>query len=155
MPERILVVDDEDIIRESLAFVLRKEGYTVHEAENGLAAYNKLVEESFDLVITDLEMPQMKGIELLEEIKKLNIQTSVVIITAFGSLDTAISALRNGASDYLLKPVEFDELIIKIKRLFEIKNLLMENRLLRKEVQRNYDFENIIGKVLQLKKFMK
>ncbi|MGA7721375.1 MAG: sigma-54 dependent transcriptional regulator [Ignavibacteriaceae bacterium] len=152
MPERILVVDDEDIIRESLAFVLRKEGYTVHEAENGLAAYNKLVEESFDLVITDLEMPQMKGIELLEEIKKLNIQTSVVIITAFGSLDTAISALRNGASDYLLKPVEFDELIIKIKRLFEIKNLLMENRLLRKEVQRNYDFENIIGKSTAIKK---
>ena len=152
MPERILVVDDEDIIRESLAFVLRKEGYSVQEAENGLVAYNKLMEESFDLVITDLEMPEMKGIELLEEIKKLNIQTSVVIITAFGSLDTAISALRNGASDYLLKPVEFDELIIKIKRLFDIKNLLIENRLLRKEVQRNYDFENIIGKSTAIKK---
>jgi two-component system response regulator PilR (NtrC family) len=152
MPEKILVVDDEDIIRESLAFVLRKEGYTVQEAENGLAAYNMLVEESFDLVITDLEMPQMKGIELLEEIKKLNIQTSVVIITAFGSLDTAISALRNGASDYLLKPVEFDELIIKIKRLFDVKSLLMENRLLRKEVQRTYDFENIIGKSAAIKK---
>jgi DNA-binding NtrC family response regulator len=152
MPERILVVDDEDIIRESLAFVLRKEGYTVQEAENGLVAYNKLVEESFDLVITDLEMPEMKGIELLEEIKKLNIQTSVVIITAFGSLDTAISALRNGASDYLLKPVEFDELIIKIKRLFDVKNLLMENRLLRKEVQRNFDFEHIVGKSTAIKK---
>jgi two-component system response regulator PilR (NtrC family) len=152
MPERILVVDDEDIIRESLAFILRKEGYTVQEAENGLVAYNKLIEESFDLVITDLEMPEMKGIELLEEIKKLNIQTSVVIITAFGSLDTAISALRNGASDYLLKPVEFDELIIKIKRLFDMKNLLIENRLLRKEVQRTYDFENIIGKSVAIKK---
>jgi len=152
MPERILVVDDEDIIRESLAFILRKEDYTVQEAENGLVAYNKLIEESFDLVITDLEMPEMKGIELLEEIKKLNIQTSVVIITAFGSLDTAISALRNGASDYLLKPVEFDELIIKIKRLFDMKNLLIENRLLRKEVQRTYDFENIIGKSVAIKK---
>jgi two-component system response regulator PilR (NtrC family) len=152
MPERILVVDDEDIIRESLAFVLKKEGYTVQEAENGLVAYNRLIEESFDLVITDLEMPEMKGIELLEEIKKLNIQTSVVIITAFGSLDTAISALRNGASDYLLKPVEFDELIIKIKRLFDVKNLLMENRLLRKEVQRDYDFENIIGKSVAIRK---
>jgi DNA-binding NtrC family response regulator len=152
MPERILVVDDEDIIRESLTFILRKEGYNVQEAENGLVAYNKLVEESFDLVITDLEMPEMKGIELLEEIKKLNIQTSVVIITAFGSLDTAISALRNGASDYLLKPVEFDELIIKIKRLFDVKSLLIENRLLRKEVQRNYDFENIIGKSTAIRK---
>ncbi|MDR3626132.1 MAG: sigma-54 dependent transcriptional regulator, partial [Ignavibacteriaceae bacterium] len=145
-------VDDEDIIRESLTFVLRKEGYTVQEAENGLAAYNKLLEDSYDLVITDLEMPEMKGIELLDEIKKLNIQTSVVIITAFGSLDTAISALRNGASDYLLKPVEFDELIIKIKRLFEVKDLLIENRLLRKEIQRNFDFENIVGKSVAIKK---
>ncbi len=152
MPERILVVDDEDIIRESLTFVLKKEGYTVQEAENGMAAYNKLLEESFDLVITDLEMPEMKGIELLEEIKKLNIQTSVVIVTAFGSLDTAISAMRNGASDYLLKPVEFDELLIKIRRLFEVKNLLLENRLLRKEIQRNFDFERIVGKSPAIKK---
>jgi two-component system response regulator PilR (NtrC family) len=152
MAERILVVDDEDIIRESLTFVLKKEGYYVQEAENGLAAYNKLLEETFDLVITDLEMPEMKGIELLEEIKKLNIQTSVIIITAFGSLDTAICALRSGASDYLLKPVEFDELLIKIRRLFDVKNLLLENRLLRKEVQRNFDFENIIGKSPAIKK---
>ena len=152
MSERILVVDDEDIIRESLTFILKKEGYYVQEAENGLAAYNKLLKETFDLVITDLEMPEMKGIELLEEIKKLNIQTSVIIITAFGSLDTAICALRSGASDYLLKPVEFDELLIKIRRLFDVKNLLLENRLLRKEVQRNFDFENIIGKSSAIKK---
>ncbi len=152
MAERILVVDDEDIIRESLSFVLKKEGYFVQEAENGRVAYNKLLEETFDLVITDLEMPEMKGIELLEEIKKLNIQTSVVIITAFGSLDTAISALRNGASDYLLKPIEFDELLIKIKRLFEVRNLILENRLLKKEIQRNFDFENIIGKSPAIKK---
>ncbi len=152
MPERILVVDDEDIIRESLTFVLKKEGYYVDEAENGRVAYNKLLEETYDLVITDLEMPEMKGIELLDEIKKLNIQTSVIIITAFGSLDTAICALRTGASDYLLKPVEFDELLIKIKRLFEVKNLLLENRLLRKEVQRNFDFENIVGKSPAIKK---
>ena len=152
MSERILVVDDEEIIRESLTFVLKKEGYYVQEAENGLAAYNKLLEETFDLVITDLEMPEMKGIELLEEVKKLNIQTSVIIITAFGSLDTAICALRNGASDYLLKPIEFDELLIKIKRLFEVKNLLLENRILRKEVQRNFDFEKIVGKSTAIKK---
>ena len=146
MSERILVVDDEDIIRESLSFVLKKEGYAVEEAENGKVAYNKILEESFDLVITDLEMPQMKGTQLIEEIKKLNIQTSVIIVTAFGSLDTAINALRNGATDYILKPVEFDELLIKVKRLFEVKNLLLENRILKKEIQRNYDFSDIVGK---------
>lgn len=146
MSERILVVDDEDIIRESLSFVLKKEGYTVEEAENGKVAYDKILEESFDLVITDLEMPQMKGTQLIEEIQKLNIQTSVIIVTAFGSLDTAINALRNGATDYILKPVEFDELLIKVKRLFEVKNLLLENRILKKEIQRNYDFSDIVGK---------
>lgn len=152
MAERILVVDDEDIIRESLSFILKKEGYYVQEAENGRIAHEKLLEETFDLVITDLEMPELKGLELLQEIKKLNIQTSVIIVTAFGSLDTAISALRNGASDYILKPVEFDELLIKVKRLFEVKDIVLENRILRKEIQRNFDFENIIGKSSAIQK---
>ncbi|HVO74404.1 MAG TPA: sigma-54 dependent transcriptional regulator [Ignavibacteriaceae bacterium] len=150
MSERILVVDDEEIIRESLSYVLKKEGYTVEEAANGKAALDKLLQEPFDLVITDLEMPVMKGIRLLEEVKKLNIQTYVIIITAYGSLDSAISALRAGASDYILKPIEFDEILIKIKRLFEIKELLLENQVLRKEIQRNYDFENLVGKSPQI-----
>jgi DNA-binding NtrC family response regulator len=145
MNERILVVDDEQIIRESLSYVLKKEGYTVQEAENGKVAYDIVLKESFDLVVTDLEMPEMKGIELLEKIKKLDLQTVVVVVTAYGSLDTAIAALRSGASDYILKPVEFDELLIKINRLLEMKNLLLENKVLRKEIQREYDFENIIG----------
>jgi len=115
MQNKILVVDDEKIIRESLSYILKKEGYEVEEAENGKVAYNILRERSFDLVITDLEMPEMKGIELLEQIRKLNVQTSTVVITAYGSLETAISALRNGASDYILKPIEFDELLIKVK----------------------------------------
>lgn len=152
MSEKILVVDDEQIIRESLAYVLRNENYEVDEAEDGLAAYELLLKNSYDLVITDLEMPRMKGIELLGKIKQLNIQTDVIIITAFGSLNTAISALRNGASDYILKPMEFDEIILKIKRLFEVRNLLLENRILRNEIQRHYDFENIIGKSKPIKK---
>ncbi|NWF88532.1 MAG: sigma-54-dependent Fis family transcriptional regulator [Ignavibacteriaceae bacterium] len=146
MSQKILVVDDEDIIRESLSFVLKKEGYLVEEAENGKAAYDKIIQDSFDLIITDLEMPGMKGIQLIDEIQKLNIQTSIIIITAYGSLDTAIAALRNGASDYILKPIEFDEILIKIKKLLEIKDILLENRILKKEIQRTYDFENIVGK---------
>ena len=94
----------------------------------------------------------MKGIQLLEEIKKLDIQSVVVVVTAYGSLDTAIAALRSGASDYILKPVEFDEMIIKIKRLLEMKNLLLENRVLRKEIQREYDFENIVGNSQSIKR---
>jgi len=152
MTHKILVVDDEEIIRDSIYYVLEKEGYIVEKAENGKAAYDIIANNHFDLVITDIEMPVMKGSELLEKIKTLDVQTSVIIITAFGSLDTAISALRNGASDYILKPVEFDELLIKAKRLFENKDLLLENRVLREEIHRKYDFDNIVGKSASIKK---
>ena len=93
MSERILVVDDEEIIRESLSFVLKKEGYFVEEAENGKIAYDMVLQDSYDLIITDIEMPGMKGTQLLEEVKKINIQTLIVIITAYGSLETDISAM--------------------------------------------------------------
>jgi len=152
MPKRILVVDDEQIIRESISYVLTKENYEVSEAENGKIAYEKLLENPFDLVITDLEMPEMKGVELLEKIRDLSVQTSTMVVTAYGSLDTAISALRSGASDYILKPIEFDELLIKVKKLFEIKNLLTENQIMRNEIQRNTDDLKIVGKSRQIKK---
>ena len=151
MAERILVVDDEEIIRESLSYILKKEGFYVEEAANGKIALDKFRENSFDLVITDLEMPVMKGVELMEQVKTLNVQTAIMVITAFGSLETAISALRNGASDYILKPVEFDELIIKVRKLLELKSLLIENKILRQEVQRNYDYENFVGKSESMK----
>jgi DNA-binding NtrC family response regulator len=146
MAEKILVVDDEDIIRESLSFILRKEKYEVEEAANGKIAFDMLKETSYDLVITDLEMPEMKGIELLDEIRKINLQTNTIVITAYGSMETAIAALRSGASDYILKPIEFDELLIKVKKLFEVRDLHLENRILRRELQRDYDYTNIIGK---------
>ncbi|WP_337872731.1 sigma-54 dependent transcriptional regulator [Ignavibacterium sp.] len=152
MAFKILVVDDEEIIRDSISYILEAEGYEVGKAENGKVAYEKIKEKHFDLVITDIEMPAMKGTELLEKLKTLDPQTAVIIITAFGSLDTAITALRNGASDYILKPVEFDELLVKVKRLFEIKDLLIENKVLREEINRKYDFDNIVGKSPAIKK---
>lgn len=152
MANRILVVDDEQLIRENLSYILQKEGYDVEEAENGKTAYEKLVQNPFDIVITDIEMPLMKGTELLEKIRKIDLQTAVIVITAFGSLDTAIAALRNGATDYILKPVEFDELIIKVQRLLEMKELLIENKVLREEIHRKYDYENIVGKSQSIKK---
>lgn len=152
MADRILVVDDEKIIRESISFILKNEGYTVNEAENGRAAYEKLVAESFDMVITDLEMPEMKGIELLDKVMQVNPQALVVIITAYGSLETAIAALRMGASDYILKPIEFDELLVKISRLLDHKKLALENQYLRRELSKDYDFSNIMGKSQEMEK---
>jgi DNA-binding NtrC family response regulator len=145
MADRILVVDDESIIRESVAYVLRNEGYTVAEAANGAEAYKALLADSFDLVITDLEMPEMKGIELIDKVVHTSPQTSVIIITAYGSLDTAISALRAGASDYILKPIEFDDLLLRIRRLLDYKRLVIENQILRRELHREYNFSNLIG----------
>jgi two-component system response regulator PilR (NtrC family) len=145
MADSILIVDDEDIIRESLLFILGKEGYRVRDAANGRIAMEIIKEESFDLVLTDLEMPEMKGIELLENINRFSPETLVMIITAYGSIDTAIAALRQGAVDYVLKPVEFDELLIKVKRLLATRRLKLENKLLRGEVNREYDFSKIIG----------
>ena len=152
MQKKILVVDDEQIIRESLSYILKKEDYHVDEAENGKIAYEKLLRETYDLVITDLEMPEMKGIELLEKIRNLSIQTNTIVVTAYGSMETAISALRSGASDYILKPVEFDELLFKVKRLFEVKELLTENQILRNELQRTGEDLKIIGKSNAIKK---
>jgi len=146
MPERILVVDDEQIIRESLGFILVKAGYEVSQAANGKDAANLVSSETFDLVVTDLEMPEMKGIELLEHIMLNSPETMVIIITAFGSLETAIDALRKGASDYILKPVEFDELLAKVNLLLEHKKLKVENQTLRRMLHKEYDFSNIIGK---------
>ncbi len=145
MSELMLIVDDEEIIRESLSFILTKEGYNVKEAANGKIALDLVKEHSFDLILTDLEMPEMKGIELLEHVTRLSPETMVVIITAYGSIDTAIAALRQGAVDYILKPVEFDELILKVRRLFATRLLKVENKLLRGELHREYDFEKIVG----------
>ena len=152
MPHRILVVDDEQIIRDSISFILKKEGYTIEEAANGKIAYDKFTEQSFDVVITDIEMPVMKGIELLDKVMQVSPQTHVLIITAYGSLETAIAALRAGASDYILKPLEFDELLIKLKRMLAATALTVENQLLRREIQREFDASPIVGKSPAMKR---
>jgi DNA-binding NtrC family response regulator len=152
MPHRILVVDDEQIIRDSISFILKKEGYTIEEAANGKIAFDRITEQPFDVVITDIEMPVMKGIELLGKVMQVSPQTLVLIITAYGSLETAIAALRAGASDYILKPLEFDELLIKLKRMLEAKALTVENQLLRREIQREFDASPIVGKSPAMKR---
>jgi DNA-binding NtrC family response regulator len=152
MTPRVLVVDDEQIIRESLSFILQKEGYEVEEAPNGQEAYKKVSENPPDIVITDIEMPGMKGVELLEKISQVSPQTFVIIITAYGSIETAIKALRMGAYDYILKPLDFDELVLRLRRLMEFKRLALENQMLRQEINREYDFHNLVGQSAVIKK---
>ncbi|MGA9364796.1 MAG: sigma-54 dependent transcriptional regulator [Bacteroidota bacterium] len=155
MTPRVLVVDDEQIIRESLSFILQKEGYEVDEAPNGQVAYKKISENPPDIVITDIEMPGMKGLDLLEKVKQVSPQTFVIIITAYGSIESAIQALRKGAYDYILKPLDFDELVLRLRRLTEFKRLVLENQVLHQEINREYEFHNIIGQSAVMKKVYK
>ncbi|MFZ0391160.1 MAG: sigma-54 dependent transcriptional regulator [Calditrichia bacterium] len=150
MAIRILIVDDEPTIRETLSVVLNEEGYNAETAANGQEALEKLTENNFDLVITDLKMPEIGGIELLEKIKQKAPRTSVMIITAYATVESAIQALRLGAYDYMIKPLEFDDVILRIQRLIEHRELINENEFLRREVQDKFSFSNIIGESPQM-----
>jgi two-component system response regulator PilR (NtrC family) len=106
-------------------------------------------------VISDIEMPEMRGMELLEHITKRTPQTFVIMVTAFASIETAVAALRKGAYDYVLKPIDFDDILLRIKRLLEHRALSLENSLLRQEINRTYDFDQIIGQSQSMKNIFK
>ncbi len=145
MAIQILIVDDDDITRESLATVLRARGFECAMAEHGRIALDKLKQSEFDVVISDIEMPEMDGIELLDAANALLTNSSFIFITAHASVHTAIDALRKGAYDYLLKPLNFEDLAIKVQKLIEHKDLIRENQVLRQEINAQYNFANIIG----------
>ena len=145
MKSRILVVDDEESIREFLEIMLKKEGYEVTLAEDGLRARDFLTKKTFDLVISDMQMPQMTGMELLKYVKDTYPDTVFMMITAFGTTETAVEAMKVGAYDYITKPFKIDEVRINIQNALRSKNLETENRSLKKELTREYSFQNMIG----------
>lgn len=152
MFSKILIVDDEKPIRDSLKMVLDDEGFTTSVASDGEDALQKLQTENFDVVISDIKMPKLDGIQLLEAASKVSPDTFFIIMTAYASVKTAIEALRNGAYDYLIKPVEFDDVILRLKKLIEFKNLSAENRALRQRLSYETGFVNIIGNSEPMKK---
>ncbi len=155
MKANILVVDDERSIRDSLKMILLEEGYDVTVASDGKEAIRQLEEKDFDIMITDLKMPEIGGMQLTKHTLHTYPQTSVIIITAYGSLETAIEALRLGAYDYILKPFDFDDVLLKIQRLIKHKELILENKALRREIHSRYDFSNIVGQSPQMKEVFK
>ncbi len=145
MKAKILVVDDEESIREFLEIMLRKEGYEITLAEDGLKAKELLQKKSFDMVISDLQMPNMTGIELLKFVRQDYPEMLFMMITAFGTTETAVEAMKMGAYDYLTKPFKIDEVRINIQNALRSKNLEFENRSLKKELGKEFSFQNIIG----------
>ena len=145
MKSRILVVDDEESIREFLDIMLRKEGYEVTCAEDGEKAKSALKNKSFDMVISDLQMPNVTGIELLQHVKDSYPDILFMMITAFGTTESAVEAMKMGAYDYITKPFKIDEVRLNIANALKSQNLETENRQLKRELEREYSFQNFVG----------
>jgi len=141
---RVLVVDDEPAIRAQLEESLQEAGYQTMGAGDGAAAAELALEHAFDLCLSDIRMPNLGGIELLERLRATSPETMFMLMTAFGGLDTAVEALRLGAVDYLLKPFRHDELVAKVRRLAEHRALTLENRNLRRSVE-SHEPSGLVG----------
>ena len=134
----ILVVDDEEIVRDSLASWLEEDGYEVETAENGMKALERIPLKEWSLALVDLKMPGMDGIQLMEEIKKSRPDLTVIIMTAYATVDTAVKAMKRGAYDYTVKPFNPEDLSMTIRKILEHQKLVKENIFLRKELKKQY-----------------
>jgi two-component system NtrC family response regulator len=153
-PFRVLVADDEPAQLELVTGFLRKHGFEVAEASGGRAALSRFKQEPFDLVLTDQKMPDLSGLELLEALRALTPEVAVIIMTAYGTIETAVSAIKGGASDYLTKPLNLDELLHRIHQVSERQRLLSENRELREALAERHRVEGIIGESGQMQEVL-
>ncbi|RQW87783.1 MAG: sigma-54-dependent Fis family transcriptional regulator [Geobacter sp.] len=142
---KILLVEDEDLSRDSLIRLLKMTGFNVRGAATGKLALSFLSHEQFDIIITDLFLPDINGIDILKQVKELSPFTEVILITGHASAETAVKAMKEGAFDYVTKPLSFDELSITISKALEKRQLLSENVYLKQQLHNKYDFVNIIG----------
>lgn len=143
--KRVLVVDDEEGIRSLLRMTLSAKGFEVEAAGTASAALSLVDQKTFDGIFCDIGLPDQSGLEVLKAVKRTAPECPVIIITAYASIETAIQAVRGGASDYIQKPFDPEEIILALEKVLESKRLLEENRLFKREISEKYDFSNIIG----------
>ncbi|HHT9132825.1 MAG TPA: sigma-54-dependent transcriptional regulator, partial [Candidatus Tripitaka californicus] len=144
--KKILIVEDDEYVLGSVHMLLSKDGYAVSTATNGELALNTCQKEQFDLAIIDLKMPGMDGIQVLKGLKKFSPDTMVIMMTAFGSIQNAVEAMRSGASDYITKPISAEEIKLAVQKVLEKQKLIREIKALRQELEQRYSLNRIIGK---------
>ncbi|OGP78751.1 MAG: Fis family transcriptional regulator [Deltaproteobacteria bacterium RBG_19FT_COMBO_60_16] len=142
----ILVVDDEEIVRDSLGSWLEEDGYNVEAVESGKKALERLPAKVWDLMLVDLKMPGMDGIQLMEEVRKTHPEMLVIIMTAYATVDTAVKAMKKGAYDYFVKPFNPDDISLTIRKIVDHHKLVRENLFLRKELKKQYKLRDMISK---------
>ena len=146
MKTRILIVDDEVDALDLMEELFQKNGYDTFTACNGVEALNILRETEIDIMISDILMPEMDGMTLLDTVRKKYPEISIIMITAHGNIENAVEAMKKGAKDYILKPLRLDEIVAKVETISQLKTLIRENRYLKDKLLKKFNFENIIGK---------
>jgi len=144
-PAQILIVEDDAKLRMVLREIITKEGHYVDSVETGEAALAKAGGTDYDLIITDLRLPGIDGMDVLKAIRKSRPDISVIMITAYATIDTAVEAMREGAEDYIAKPFNLDEIRLIVKKVLERKAIVDDNRLLRSQLRKKYSYENVVG----------
>ena len=144
--KRVLVVDDEENLRNMLTMIIRKEGYDVETSADGRDALTKIRDDDYDFVLCDIKMPKLDGLGLLKELHENDGNSTIIMMSAYGAIDTAIEAMKLGAYDYISKPFKTDEIILTLKKAEERERLKHENLLLKEQIKKEYSFENFIGK---------
>src|SRR5665213_1506848 len=139
---KILLIDDEKSIRRSLREILEFEKYQVDEAEDGLIGFNKLISEQFDVVLCDVKMPKLDGLELLQKLANENNETPLIMMSGHGNIETAVDAVKKGAYDFLTKPIDLNRLLVTLRNALDKQHLVSETKMLRKKVAKGSD---IIG----------
>src|SRR6266496_1504219 len=151
---KVLVVDDQRNMRATTAIVLREAGYAVAEAEDGAAAIQRITAEPFDVVLTDVRMGAVDGMEVLRATLETSPTTQVIVMTAYGTIESAVEAIRRGAYDYIAKPFKEEELLLRVGKALDKRRLLGEVSLLRRDFQARYGLEHIVGRSAALRELL-
>lgn len=142
---KVLVVDDDPVILEVIGEILRTNGYDVVAAPNGQAGINELDNDYYDLVLTDLMMPEIDGMEVLNNVVTKSPKTMCIVLTGYGTINSSVEAIKRGAFDYITKPITPNELVVVIEKALKYRNLQEENVRLKREVRQKYQYNNLIG----------